>query len=110
MEFTSHEKSAMVGILTAIVYADGFINEKEVDYLGRIGYDLDITDENIINAGLEMDLTEAFSVISALAGKKKEVARETLLRTAYIDKDHLDASEQELIAEIFLHCGMAADL
>ena len=107
MEFTEKEKAALIGVLSAIIYADGFIDQKEVDYMGRIKYELGISDE-LMPVSLEIEPSEAFEIISAMSDDKKKVAGEILMKMAYIDKE-LDATEYRLVAGILLKCGIVPD-
>jgi len=107
MEFTDKEKAALVGVLSAIIYADGFIDQKEVDYMGRIKYELGIQDE-LLPVSLEMEPSEAFGIIAAMGDEKKKFAGNILMKMAYIDKE-LDATEYRLVAGILLKCGITPE-
>ena len=107
MEFTPHEKAALVGILSAIVYADGFITPKEMDYMGRIGYELNIP-KPIVDKGLEMEPADAFNAISSMNDTKKQLAGKILMKMAYADKE-LDPAEYELVVKILLRCGITPE-
>lgn len=108
MEFTSQEKAALIGVLSAVIYADGIIDGKEIDYMGRIQYELGIG-EKAIEAGLEMEPAEAFAVISAMSENKKKLAGKVLIKMAYSDKE-LSASEYELVTGILLRCGITPEI
>lgn len=107
MEFTDKEKAALVGVLSAIIYADGFIDQKEVDYMGRIKYELGIPDE-LMPVSMEMEPVEAFAVMSAMDSEKKKLAGHILMKMAYIDKE-LDATEYRLVTGILLKCGIVPE-
>lgn len=106
--FTIKEKAALVGILCAIVYADGFIDPAEVNYMGRIGYELGFSDD-VIGLGLEMEAEEALSIISAMGHEKKCLAGKAMMKMVYIDGKELDATEYQLVTGIFLRCGISPD-
>lgn len=107
MEFSDKEKAALIGVLSAIIYADGFIDQKEVDYMGRIKFELGIPDE-LMPVSLEMEPAQAFGIISAMSGDKKKLAGNILMKMAYIDKE-LDVTEYRLVTGILLKCGIIRD-
>lgn len=108
MEFTKKEKSALASVLTAIIYADGFIDNNEVDYLGLIKFELQISDDDLQD-GINMEPADALAVIAAMEEDKKKFAGQIMMRMAYADRKKLDPVEYELITGIFLKCGITPE-
>ena len=107
MDYNKKEKEAIVGVLSAIMYADGLIDSKEVDCLSRVKYDLGIADDSII-AGQEMDPREAFNVISAMGDDKKKEVTGMLMRMVYSDTE-LNVDEYTLFVGLAEKCGLKVE-
>lgn len=103
-EFTEKEKQAIAGVLSAIIYADGFVHEKEVDFLARINYMLDISNDTF-NAGIVMVPTDAFDAIAAMTPEQRKGVGKILLRMVYADGE-LNSTEYEIFTRTVLRCGI----
>lgn len=102
--FSTDEKRAIAGILSALVYADGFIHTREMDYMARVKYGLDISDD-LYAEGLKMEPAAAFSIVSAMSSHHKERVGDILMKMAYADGD-LSTKEYEIVAGVALRCGI----
>ena len=102
--FSDDEKRAIASVVSAIAYADGSIATREMDYLGRIKFGLDIPDE-MYEEGLAMEPTDSFAMISAMDPEKKERVGEILMRMAYADGE-LHPTEYQIVVGVALRCGI----
>ena len=80
--YTDKEKAALAGMLSVIIYADGFIDMKEVDYMGRIKYRLNISDD-LLEQGLNMDREEILDILSSMDEPGKQLAGKIFIKMAH---------------------------
>lgn len=102
--FSDKEKCAIAGALSAVVYADDFVHNKEIDYMARVKYSLGISDE-LYEEGINMDATEGASIISAMSAGKKQLIGEIIVRMLHIDGTP-EEEEERAVEDIARRCGL----
>ncbi len=104
-KYDDKEKRAIVGVLAAIIYADGFVDPGKVDYGALVMYELGLP-HNFLENGLGVGPEEAFEIIRSMDDERKAIVREFLKRMLYADKSKPHKHELRVFGEILDRCGI----
>ncbi|MBR5661419.1 MAG: hypothetical protein IKW99_07700 [Bacteroidales bacterium] len=85
MEFTSIEKQAVISLLTAIVEADGFIEEDEIEFAEDVLATIECTDEDI-ELGQQMPIIPALVTIKRMTDEQKDAVADVIVAAIVADR------------------------
>ena len=85
MEFTSLEKQSIVGLMLAIIEADGWIEENEIEFSDEILEAIDCSDEDF-DLGQEIPYLTALVTIKRMDDEKKDVVADIMTTVIIADR------------------------
>ena len=94
MEFTSIEKQAVISLLAAIIEADGYIEEDEVEFAEDVFDALECTDEDL-ELGQAMPIIPALVVVKNMTDEQKSAVADVI--AAAIVSDQVITPEEIIV-------------
>lgn len=104
MQFNLAEKLAIVKVIDEMIFADGEVDQKEIDYLIHLSEVLEF-DLTLVQEARLLNPAESLSILSRMSDLKKHALAIMMLEMAKSD-GQVDQSEMELIATIFTLAGI----
>ena len=104
MNFTQIEKIAVLKILQEVIIADGKVDDRELNYLGKLLPILEI-DLTFIEAISNLDYSLAMEILKSMDETKKKTLTVMMHQMAHAD-GNADFAEWQIIVDVFDKIGM----